>query len=93
MATPTGLELARQTRIEMLVLQESFRVHKTDYDRLELLTLRETVAVLLSRVEKLETAKAEADKRQWQFVFITLGVIGSLLSSVVVQLLLWALKK
>ena len=54
---------------------------------------RERTAVLETRVEELERCKQEADKRQWQLAYITLGVIGSLLSGLVVQLLLWALKK
>ncbi len=93
MASPSPAEIAKQTTKDLAVLQATFDYHKTQYDNLQLTVLRETVAVLSERVARLEKAKDEADKRQWQFVYITLGVIGSLLSGLVVQLLLWALKK
>ena len=59
----------------------------------QLATAAVKIATFEVRVAELERCKQEADKRQWQFVYITLGVVGSLLSGLVVQLLLWALKK
>lgn len=38
-------------------------------------------------------AKDEADKRQWQFVYIFAGTVASLLVTVVVQLVLNLVKK
>ena len=93
MPSPSAIELARTTRNDLAILEREFNLHIETFKSYELAELRTSVAVLSERVVRLEKAKDEADKRQWQFVYITLGVIGSLLSGLVVQLLLWALKK
>lgn len=64
------------------------------HDRLEQLsTAAVRIAAYEVRIAELKRCKQEADKRQWQFVYIFAGGMATLLSSVVVQLLLWALKK
>lgn len=55
--------------------------------------LRQANAVLEDRVAKLEKRAEEADKRQWQFVYIFAGAMASLLVTVVVQLVLAWVKK
>jgi len=55
--------------------------------------LRQANAVLEDRVVKLERRAEEADKRQWQFVYIFAGAMASLLVTVVVQLVLAWVKK
>jgi len=55
--------------------------------------LRQANAVLEDRMGKLEKRAEEADKRQWQFVYIFAGAMASLLVTVVVQLVLAWVKK
>ena len=55
--------------------------------------LRERLSVVESQQADLKKAKDEADKRQWQFVYIFAGAIASLLVTVVVQLVLAWVKK
>lgn len=93
MPSPSAIELARTTRSDLALLEQEFNLHIETFKSYELAELRTMVAILSERVVRLEKAKEDVDKRQWQFVYITLGVIGSLLSGLVVQLLLWALKK
>ena len=87
--------MSLQLRIDDI--EKTAAVLRAEYDstsrKVDHVDSRERTAVLETRVEELERCKQEADKRQWQFVYITLGVIGSLLSGFVVQLLLWAIKK
>ena len=94
MPSPSAIELARTTRSDLALLEREFTLHIETFKSYELAELRMMVGILTERVTRLEKAKdqADTDKRQWQFVYITLGVIGSLLSGLVVQLLLWALK-
>ena len=93
MPSPSAIELARTTRSDLALLEREFILHVESFKSYDLAELRTMAAILSERVARLEKSKEEADKRQWQFVYITLGVIGSLLSGLVVQLLLWALKK
>ena len=51
------------------------------------------IAAFEVRVAELERCKQEADKRQWQFVYIFAGGMATLLSTVVVQLMIAVLKK
>ena len=87
------IQLLKQevTLAEVSKMSKSLAVLEDRTNQLNSAAVR--IAAFEVRVAELERCKQEADKRQWQFVYITLGVIGSLLSGLVVQLLLWALKK
>lgn len=93
MAAKSPTEYAREIATDLAVLRAEYDTTSREYEKADLAKLRERTAILETRVAELDRCKQEADKRQWQFVYITLGVIGSLLSGLVVQLLLWALKK
>ncbi len=98
MASPTELareamEHSRAIRNEFDLLTQLVQFSDLPGLRDRLMSLNSRIDVLETRLAELERCKQEADKRQWQFVYITLGVIGSLLCNVVVQLLLWALRK
>ena len=89
--------MSLQLRIDAIemttaVLRAEYDSTSRKFDEFDLVDSRQRTAVLETRVLELVRCKQEADKRQWQFVYITLGVIGSLLSGLVVQLLLWALR-
>ena len=56
-------------------------------------TAAEKLAVFEFRVGELERCKQDADKRQWQFVYIFAGGMTTLLVTAVVQLLIAMLKK
>ncbi len=51
------------------------------------------IAAFEVRVAELERCKQEADKRQWQFVYIFAGGMATLLVTAVVQLLISVIKK
>ena len=51
------------------------------------------IAAFEVRIAELELCKQEADKRQWQFVYIFAGGMATLLVTGVVQLLISVLKK
>ena len=51
------------------------------------------IATFEVRVAELERCKQEADKRQWQFVYIFAGGMATLLVTAVVQLLISVIKK
>ena len=93
MAAKSPTEYAREIASDLSVLRAEYDSTSREFEKADVVKLRERMAVLETQVAELERCKQEADKRQWQFVYITLGVIGSLLSGLVVQLLLWAIKK
>ena len=93
MPSPSAIELARTTRSDLALLEQEFNLHIETFKSYELAELRTTVAILSERVVRLEKAKDEADKRQWQFVYIFTGGMTTLLVTAVVQLLIAMLKK
>jgi len=87
--------LSLQLRID--VIEMTTAVLRAEYDstsrKVDHVDSRERTAVLETRVEELERCKQEADKRQWQFVYIFAGGMATLLVTVVVQLVIAVLKK
>lgn len=59
----------------------------------ELIAAVRQMAVLEDQVSELKKWKEDAEKRQWQFVYIFAGAMASLLVTVVVQLVLALVKK
>ena len=51
------------------------------------------IGILEHRINELDRAKEDSDKRRWQFVYIFAGAAASLLATVVVQLVLMLVKK
>jgi len=86
-------QLARDASTKTVLLDQDLKLLREEVHRLELGQLRERVAVLESHLADLKKAKDEADKRQWQFVYIFAGAMASLLVTVVVQLVLSLVKK
>ena len=87
-----------QSRIEIIettaaVLRTEYNLTSRKFDEVDHVESRERTAVLETRVEELERCKQEADKRQWQFVYIFAGGMATLLVTAVVQLLIAMLKK
>ena len=93
MPSPSAIELARTTRSDLALLEKAFAIHLESIKNYDLAELRTSVAVLSERVVRLEKAKDESDKRQWQFVYIFAGGMATLLVTGVVQLLISVLKK
>jgi hypothetical protein len=73
MAGPSALEQARAVQAEVNVLSQAFDDHKESIDKLELVQLRETVAVLTDRVQKLESARLASEDRAWKLVYMVAG--------------------
>jgi hypothetical protein len=75
------------------ILRAEYDSTSRKFDNFDLVDSRERTAVLETRVEELERCKQEADKRQWQFVYIFAGGMATLLVTAVVQLLISVIKK
>ncbi len=109
MASPTELareamEHSRGIRNEFDLLKQLVKLHDLPglndrfiglNHRIDVLetTVAVRTAVLETRLAELERCKQEADKRQWQFVYIFAGGMATLLVTAVVQLLISVIKK
>lgn len=62
-------------------------------DQLGLLQLRDRVTAVETVSTDLKKGKEESEKRHWQFVYIAAGAGFALLSSFLVQLVFYFLKK
>ena len=69
------------------------RVNKLEKRAEKLDELHQKAAVTDDRVNKLEKREEESGKRGWQFVFIAAGAGLALLSSFLVQLVFYFIKK
>ena len=90
---PTNTELIREARLQIESLQTGFNFREKELARFDMSLLREDLAVLKSRLDKLEKHVEETDKRRWQFVYIFAGAVATLLVTVIVQLVLLPLVK
>ncbi len=90
---PTNTELIREARLQIESLQTGFNFREKELARFDMSLLREDLAVLKSRLDKLEMHVEETDKRRWQFVYIFAGAVATLLVTVIVQLVLLPLVK
>ena len=89
---------AEVERAELRKLRQANAVLEEKVTRLEKRAdasdkLLERVAVLESQQADLRKAKDEADKRQWQFVYLFAGSMATLLVTLIVQLVLYWVKK
>jgi len=89
----TASDLAHEANKQIAKLQSEFDFREKEIGKLHLQDLREHVAVLADRVDKLKKRIEESDKRRWQFVYIIAGALAMLLVSVLVQLVLLPLVK
>jgi len=90
---PTPTELAHDAQKHVDKLRAEFDMREKELDKLNLQALRENLAVLQSRLDKLEKHIGESDRRRWQFVYIFAGAAATLLVTVLVQLVLLPLVK
>ena len=93
LASKSPTEYAHEIATDVAVLRAKYDATVREYEKADLLKLRERIAVLEARVVELERCKQEADKRQWQFVYIFAGGMATLLVSAIVQLLISVIKK
>jgi len=93
MAAKSPIEYAREIATDLAVLRAEYDTTSREYEKADLARLRERTAVLETRVAELERCKQDADKRQWQFVYIFAGGMATLLVTVLVQLVIAVLKK
>ncbi len=90
---PTNTELIREARLQIESLQTGFNFREKELANFDMPLFREDLAVLKSRLDKLENHVEETDKRRWQFVYIFAGAVATLLVTVLVQLVLLPLVK
>lgn len=90
---PTNTELIREARLQIESLQTGFNFREKELAKFDMPLFREDLAVLKSRLDKLENHVEETDKRRWQFVYIFAGAVATLLVTVLVQLVLLPLVK
>ncbi len=89
----TNSELIQEARLGIQSLTTSFEYRERELNGLNLPAMREDIAVVKSRLDKLEKHAEETDKRRWQFVYIFAGTVATLLVTVIVQLVLLPLVK
>jgi hypothetical protein len=89
---PTA-EVLSALKSEVAVLDERLSNLQKQIDRIDLTAALQKIAVLEAQVAELKREKDEAGKRQWQFVYIAAGAGLALLSSVLVQVVFFLLKK
>lgn len=85
MPSPTPTELAREALIKVGLLEKDVVRLQEESKQLDLLRLRERIAVLEDRVTELKKSKEEADRRYWQFVVLFVGGILTLAINLVVS--------
>ena len=89
----TNSELIQEARLEIQSLTTSFKYYEKSLSETNLPSMREEIAILRTRLDKLETHIEETDKHRWQFVYIFAGAVATLLVTVIVQLVLLPLVK
>ena len=90
---PSPSDMAREAQSNIDALRIEFDLLKDAISKLELEKLRERVAIIEEKVADLRKVKEESEKRHWQFVYIFVGAILTILCTVIVQLVLFQLKK
>ena len=83
MATPT--EMAHEAHKQIAQMRSEFDARISGLDKLNLLELRERLAILEDRITELRKSKEEADRRYWQFVVLFIGGILTLAINLVVS--------
>ncbi len=83
MATPT--EMAHEAHKQIAEMRAEVDARISGLDKLNLLELRERLAVLEDRVAELRKSKEEADRRRWQFVVLFVGGLLTLAINLVVS--------
>lgn len=78
-------QLARQTELDLAVLQAEVQALREMLLGGDLANIRERLAVLEDRVTELRKSKEEADRRYWQFVVLFIGGILTLAINLVVS--------
>lgn len=86
-------QLATKVEVQFAELRRDVSNLVEELDRADLVKVLERLAVLDDRVAELKRVREESDKRHWQFVYLFAGAMASLLVTVVVQLVLAAVKK
>lgn len=89
----TNTEMIQESRLQIESLQTGFEFREKELAKFDMALFREDLAVLKSRLDKLEKHIEETDKRRWQFVYIFAGAVATLLVTVIVQLVLLPLVK
>ncbi len=85
MAESKVSQLARQTELDLAVLQQEVQSLRDKIASGDLPSVRERLAVLEDRVTELKKSKEEADRRYWQFVVLFIGGILTLAINLVVS--------
>jgi len=93
MARQSAVDLAREIQKQLGELETDFVVIKSEVERANLNQLRDRVISLEEKVTELKRVREETDRRHWQFIYIFAGAMASLLCTIVVQLVLFVLKK
>jgi len=93
MARQWAVDLAREIQKQLGELETDFVVIKSEVERANLNQLRDRVISLEEKVTELKRVREETDRRHWQFIYIFAGAMASLLCTIVVQLVLFVLKK
>ena len=86
-------EVAAELRSELADLQRQLAVLQSHIERSKALDLLERLTTLDERVGELKRARDESDRRLWNVLMIGLGAGLSLLGGVVVQLVVFGLRK
>ena len=89
----TNTEMIQEARVQIESIRSRVTFRDEELAKYNLSQMREEIAVLKSRLDKLEKHIDETDKRRWQFVYIFAGAVATLLVTVIVQLVLIPLVK
>ena len=93
MAKLTTGEAISDLQVQLTTLRTEFFALQREYQNCEIQSLRERLVALEVEVRDLKSSKQESEKRHWQFIYIFLGALATLLVTVVVQLVIaWAKK-
>ncbi len=90
---PTPTELAHEAQVQIARLRAEFDMREKELTRIDLQSIREELAVMRAKLDKLENHIDDTEKRRWQFVYIFAGAVATLLVTVIVQLVLLPLVK
>lgn len=86
-------EALASLKSEVAALRSSVEVLRDRVDQSRLVERFHELTTVQTEVRELKHVREESDKRHWQFVYIFAGAMASLLVTVIVQLVLAAVKK
>lgn len=85
--------IAREAQSAVDLLQKDVEFLEKELTKAEIPNLKDRIIVLETTVAELKRHKEESEKRNWQFIFITVGAGCAIAGGIVVQLVASFLSK